>query len=62
MKSAQNLATELAKHYGVAPKRENESQEAFENRVKQSLHEAGVPTNMSNETAHGKLALMAIFL
>ncbi len=61
MKSAQNFTTELAKHYGVAPKRESESQEDFEARVKRSLHEAGVSTYLSSET-HGKLALMAIFL
>lgn len=62
MKSAQNLASELAKHYGVAPKRENESQEDFENRVKQLLNEAGVSPVMLNESAQGKLALMAIYL
>lgn len=52
---------ELAKHYGLPPKHENETEKDFEKRVNDSLKEAGVPLSAPSDGL-GKLALMAIFL
>jgi len=62
MKSGKYLTTEIARHYGFAPKRENESQADFENRVHRSLQETGIDMRKPKEAAQGAWALMAIFL